>query len=328
MRLTRVSLANPSAVIIVAAVVVLLGILSIFRIPAQLLPQIEKPIVTVSASWPGASPREIESEITVPIEEVLQDTPNMTEMAAWSMSNFTWIRLEFALETDMTRALIDIISRLNQLRPMPGNAERPNVRMGQWGDANDQLIEYFIEQLEGNEEDLIYNKRYLREVIRPDIAGLYGVSRVSMFDTSGTESDQLQIIIDPYKAAELGIDIARAAIRIGRSANISSGVVDVGRRSYTLRVEGRYDVDELAGLILDWRGGMPIKLGAIATIKYGPPKREGFIYHNGRSAARFSISKTNDANVLESLDGVKRRMNELNATDFQDRNLFLSLIHI
>jgi multidrug efflux pump subunit AcrB len=302
MRLTRVSLANPSAVIIVAAVVVLLGILSIFRIPAQLLPQIEKPIVTVSASWPGASPREIESEITVPIEEVLQDTPNMTEMAAWSMSNFTWIRLEFALETDMTRALIDIISRLNQLRPMPGNAERPNVRMGQWG--------------------LIYNKRYLREVIRPDIAGLYGVSRVSMFDTSGTESDQLQIIIDPYKAAELGIDIARAAIRIGRSANISSGVVDVGRRSYTLRVEGRYDVDELAGLILDWRGGMPIKLGAIATIKYGPPKREGFIYHNGRSAARFSISKTNDANVLESLDGVKRRMNELNATDFQDRNLF------
>ena len=321
MRLTRASLANPSAVIIVAAVVVLLGILSLFRIPAQLLPQIEKPVVTVSAAWPGASPREIESEITVPIEEVLQGTPNMTEMLAWSVPNYSWIQLEFALETDMTHALIDIISRLNRLRPMPGNADRPNVSMGQWGDANDQLIEYFIEQLEGDEEDLIRNKRYLREVIRPEVAGLYGVSRVSMFDTSGNASDQLQIIIDPYKAAELGIDIARAADRIGRSANISSGVVDVGRRSYTLRVEGRYDVDELADLILDWRGGLPIKLGAIATIKYGPPKRQGFIYHNGRSAARFSISKTNDANVLEALDGVKQRMNELNATDFQDRNL-------
>ena len=91
MRLTRSSLANPSAVAIVAAVVVLLGIISIFRIPAQLLPQIEKPVVTVSAGWPGASPREIESEITVPIEEVLQGTPNMTEMAAWSMPNFAWI---------------------------------------------------------------------------------------------------------------------------------------------------------------------------------------------------------------------------------------------
>jgi multidrug efflux pump subunit AcrB len=322
MRLTRASLANPAAVAIVAAVVVLLGVISIFRIPAQLLPQIEKPVVSVGAAWPGASPREIESEITVPIEEVLQGTPNMTEMAAWSMPNFAWLQLEFALETDMTRALIDIISRLNRLRPLPGNADRPNVSLGEWGDANDQLIEYFVEQLEGDEEDLVRNKRYLREVIRPEVAGLYGVSRVSMFDTSGNASDQLQIVVDPYKAAELGIDIARAADRIGRSANISSGVVDVGRRSYTLRIEGRYDVDELEGLILDWRGGLPIKLGDVATVKYGPPKREGFIYHNGRSAARFSISKTNDANVLEALDGVKRRMDELNATDFKERDLY------
>jgi multidrug efflux pump subunit AcrB len=322
MRLTRASLANPAAVVIVTAVVLLLGAISVFRIPAQLLPQIEKPVVSVSAGWPGASPREIESEITVPIEEVLQGTPNMTEMFAYSMPNFAWMQLEFALNTDMTRALIDIISRLNQLRPLPGNAVRPNVSMGEWGDANDQLIEYFIEQVEGDEADLVRNKRYLREVVRPEIAGLYGVSRVDMFDASGSASDQLQIVIDPYKAAELGIDIARAADRIGRSANISSGVVDVGRRSYTLRIEGRYDVDEFENLILEWRGGLPIKLGDIATVDYGPPKAEGFIYHNGRSAARFSISKTNEANVLEALDGVKQRMNELNETDFKARDLY------
>ena len=57
------------------------------------------------------------------------------------------------------------IGMLNRLRPMPGNASRPNVSLGQWGDANDQLIEYFIEQLEGSEEDLVRNKRWLREVI-------------------------------------------------------------------------------------------------------------------------------------------------------------------
>ncbi|MEM7432144.1 MAG: efflux RND transporter permease subunit [Pseudomonadota bacterium] len=321
MRLTRTSLANPAAVAIVVAVVLLLGIVSIFSIPAQLLPQIEKPVMTVSAGWPAASPREIEAEITVPIEEVLQGTPNMTEMGAWSMPNFAWIQLEFALETDMTLALIDVISRLNQLRPLPGNANRPNVSMGEWGDANDQLIEYFIQQLEGDENDLIQNKRYLREVVRPEIAGLYGVSRVGLFDTSGNASDQLQIVIDPYKAAEYGIDIARAEDRIGRSSNISSGVVDVGRRSYTLRVEGRYDVDELNGLILDWRDGLPVMLGDIASIEYGPPQREGFIYQNGRPAARFSIAKTNDANVLEALDGVKTRIDELNDTDFKERNL-------
>ena len=103
MRLTKISLANPVAIAIVAAIVLLLGVLSLAGIPAQLLPQIEKPVVTIINAWPGAAPREIESELTVPVEEVLQGTPGMTEMVSWSMSNFGFMQLEFALETDMTR---------------------------------------------------------------------------------------------------------------------------------------------------------------------------------------------------------------------------------
>jgi len=321
MRLTRASLSNPAAVAIVAAVLVLLGILSIFRIPAQLLPQIEKPIVTVFGAWPGAAPKEIEAEIIVPIEEVLQGTPNMSEMVSFSMPNFGFMQLEFALETDMTRTLIEIISRLNRMRPLPANAVRPQVSLGEWGDANDQLIEYYVEQLEGDEQRLIENKRWLRETIVPEIRSLYGVAQVDMFDTSGNVSDQLQIVIDPYKAADLGVDIARAAQRIGRSANISSGAVDVGRRTYTLRVEGRYDADEIHELILEWRDGLPIRLGDFATVDYGPPERQGFIYHNGLSAARLAITKTPDANVLEALEGVKSRINELDDSVFRERGL-------
>ena len=321
MRLTQLSLANPAVITIVAAAIVMLGILSMIGIPAQLLPQIEKPVITVINAWPGAAPTEIESELTVPVEEVLQGTPGMTEMVSWSMTNFGFMQLEFALETDMTRTLIEIISRLNRLRPLPANAEKPQVSLGEWGDANDQLIEYFIEQTDDDENRLTENKRFLREVIVPELASLYGVSEVDMFDAGGNASDQLQIVLDPYKAAEFGIDIARAAQRIARTADISSGVVDVGRRSYTLRIEGRYDVDQLAGLIVEWRGGKPVKLGDLATIEFGPPKREGFIYHNGHSAARLAISKTSEANVLEALDGVKARMNELNATVFKERGL-------
>ena len=321
MRLTKLSLANPAAITVIAAAVVMLGILSMIGIPAQLLPQIEKPVVTVVNAWPGAGPTEIESELTVPVEEVLLGTPGMTEMISWNMSNFGFMQLEFALETDMTRTLIEIISRLNRLRPLPANAERPQVSLGEWGDANDQLIEYYVEQVEGDEDRLTENKRFLREVIVPELSALYGVSQVDMFDAGGNASDQLQIILDPYKAAEFGIDIARAARNIARSADISSGVVDVGRRKYTLRVEGRYDVDELAGLIVEWRDGMPVKLGDLATIRFGAPKREGFIYHNGHTAARLSITKTTDANVLDALEGVKARIDELNATAFKERGL-------
>lgn len=320
MKLTEQSLNNPSAVAIVATVIMLLGIISILNMPAQLLPQVNKPVLTVVNSWPGASPREIESEITVPIEEVLRGTPGMTKMFAYNMSNVSYLQLEFALETDMTRALIEVISRLNRLRPLPANAQKPQVQSGEWGDANDQLIEYYIEQLPGFDDQVQENRRFIRDVIVPELQSLYGVSSIDLGDAAG-DGDQLQIIIDPFKAADYGIDIAKLPQRVGRSIDISSGTIDVGRRTFTLRIEGRYDPLEFKDLILEWRNGLPVKLGDIARIEVGPGKRNRFIYHNGQPATRIGIARTNDANVLEALAGVKAKMKEYNEGIFKARGL-------
>jgi multidrug efflux pump subunit AcrB len=312
MRLTRQSLENPAAVAVVAAAIMLLGLVSMLQMPAQLLPQIQKPVISVVNSWPGASPAEIESEIGVPVEEVLQGTPGMTEMQSWNMANFGFMQLEFAIETDMTLALIEVISRLNRLRPLPANAEKPQIMMGEWGDANDTLIEYYVQQLPGYEDRTTENSKYLRDVVVPQLQSLPGVSRIELDDFSGSGGQQLQIIFDPYRAAELGIDIARVPARIGRSADISSGFVDVGRRQFSVRYEGRYDADELAGLILEWRDGQPIRLGDLARVEIGSGRVEGFIYQNGQKAFRMAIQKNNDANVLEALERIKAEIAILN----------------
>ena len=321
MRLTRQSLDNPAAVAVIAAAIMLLGIVSVLNMPAQLLPQIQKPIISVINSWPGASPEEIESEIGVPVEEVLQGTPGMTEMQAWNMSNFGFMQLEFAIETDMTLALIEVISRLNRLRPLPANAEKPQIMMGEWGDANDILIEYYVQQTDESEKATTENARYLRDIVVPQLQSLYGVSRVELDDFSGAGGQQLQIIFDPYRAAELGIDIARVPARIGRSADISSGFVDVGRRQFSVRYEGRYDADELADLILEWRDGQPIRLGDMARIEIGNGRVDGFSYQNGKKAFRLAVQKSNDANVLEALDGIKTKIDELNTSTLASRGM-------
>ncbi|WP_417464739.1 efflux RND transporter permease subunit [Kordiimonas sp.] len=321
MKLTRQSLNNPAAVAIVSAVVMLLGIMSVVNMPAQLLPQIQKPIISVVNSWPGASPAEMESEIAVPVEEVLQGTPGMTEMVSWNMANFGFMQLEFALDTDMTTALIEVISRLNRLRPLPASAEKPQIFMGEWGDANDTLIDYYIQMEDLNPEQVAKNRRYIRDVIVPEMQSLYGVSRIEFDDGSGGTGEQLQIIFDPYRAAELGIDIAKVPARVGRSVDISSGFVDVGRKQYTVRLEGRYDADELADLILEWRDGLPVRLGDVATVKIDIGRADGFIYQNGNPSFRMGISKNNDANVLEALEGVKAKMDQLNAGPFAERGL-------
>lgn len=322
MKLTVQSLNNPTAVIIITLMVIVLGVISLIRIPAQLLPNIEKPVITVISAWPGASPAEIESELTVPVEEVLIGTPGMTEMVAWSMSDFGFMQLEFALETDMTRALIDVISRLNRLRPLPANAQKPQIMMGEWGDANDTLIDYFIQNDENvTPQQKQANSNFMRDVILPELQALYGVSRIEFDDGSWGEGEQLQIVFDIYRAADLGIDIARIPALVGRSQDMSSGFVDVGRKQYTVRFEGRYDVTELSSLILEERDGVEIRLQDIATIEIGPGRAGGFIYQNGNPAFRLAISKTNDANVLQALDGVKAKMEELNQTVFAERNM-------
>lgn len=322
MRITRQSLNNPIPVAVIAVMMMMLGVASIFKLPAQLLPDIEKPIVSVYAMWPGASPSEIESELAVPIEEVLQGTPGMVEMGAWSLPNVVFFQLTFSIETDMTHALIDLISRINRMRPLPANVIKPQISMGEWGDANNTLIEYYIQQLPGTEHRKAENAKYMRDVIMPQLQSLYGVSRFDFDDGSmGGDGDQLQIIFDPYKAAEFGIDIARVPARIGRSQDISSGFVDFGRRQYMLRYEGEYDPEELADLILEWRGGLPIKLGDVATIEIGPGRVDGFIYQNGNRAFQMMATKTNGANVLEALNGIKAKMEELNATVFAERGM-------
>jgi multidrug efflux pump subunit AcrB len=321
MRLTRSSLANPAAVAVIAAAVVLLGILSLFNMPAQLFPNIQKPVLTVINFWPGASPAEIESEITARVEEVLNGTPGMTSMEAWSLSSFGFMQLEFAIETDMTMATVDVISRLNRLQPLPANAEKPQVSLGEFGDASDTLIEYYVQQIPGTEDQMSDNRQWLRDVIVPEIQSLPGVSRIDFNDGTNGTGNQLQIIFDPFRAAELGIDISRVPGRIGRSTDVSSGFLSVGRMQYTLRLEGRYDPDELADLILEWRDGLPITLGDIATIEIGPGRASGFIYQNGGKSFAFNIFKTNDANVLESLEAVKTRMDELNSGEFRERGL-------
>ncbi|MCP4271879.1 MAG: efflux RND transporter permease subunit, partial [Gammaproteobacteria bacterium] len=241
MHLTSHTINNPVDVAIVSSIVLLLGLISMYFIPAQLLPTIEKPIITITNNWPGASPSEMESEITVPVEEILVGMPHMTNLESWNMANFGFMQLEFAIDTDMTRAMIEVINRLNRLNPLPANADKPQIMMGEWGDSKDTLIEYFIQQKAGTESKIAENSKYLRKIIVPELQNLYGVSKVSYSDGQNSTGDSLQITFDPYRAATLGIDIAKVTQQIRHFTDVSSGYLDIGRRQYIMRFEGRSD---------------------------------------------------------------------------------------
>jgi len=309
---------NPAAVAVAVAMIVLFGLFSLRSLPVQLFPDIDLPQLNVQASWRAASPKEVESEILEPLEEVLQGLPGMQVMEANAFNGGAFVNMRFNLDTDMQATLMDVIGRLNRLPPLPADADPPVVQLGGRGTANSALTWFFVQKLPGTPGQLTDYARQVEDIIKPRIEAIEGVAGV---DFLAGAPEQLQIIIDPYRAAELGLSLTDIAARASRSNDISGGFVDVGRRQYTLRFEGRYDPDQLRNQVLEWRDGRPVRLGDIAEIRIDRGLRRNIVVQNGNPAMGVRIDRQNGANVLAALTQVKAAMDEIRAGPLKELGL-------
>ncbi len=307
MKITQTALKNPAGVAVGVAIVTLFGLFSILQLPIQLFPDIEEPVVSINTSWRAASPREIESEILEPQEEVLQGINGLVAISANANQGNAWINMRFSLETDMQQTLMEIISRLNRLPPLPRDANPPVINFG-GGDANENLTWFFIQKLPENPNPAQFYARQLDDILKPAIESIPGVAGVRLHNIV---PEELQIVFDPYRAAQLGIQIPQVAAIAGSANDVSGGFVDVGRRKYTLRFAGRYTPEQLNDLILEWRDGRPVKLGDIAEIGIARSPNGNFAYQNGNPAISMQVLRENGANVLDTLNAVKEKVDEL-----------------
>lgn len=319
MGFTQQAVRNPAAVGVVVAIIIMFGLFSLSSLPVQLFPEIELPQLSVNANWRAASPKEIESEVLEPIEDVLQGLPGLQTIEANAFKGGAWVNMQFGLETDMQATLMEVIGRLNRLPPLPADADPPVVNLGGGGGgSNESLTWFFVQKLPGTPGELRDYARQVEDIVKPRIEAIDGVAGVEIMSGG---ADELQIIIDPYRAAELGLPLTDIAQSASRSADVSGGFVDVGRRQYTLRFEGRYDPDQLRDQVMEWRDGQPVRLGDVAEVRVGPGVRNDMVFQNGNPAMGVRIDRANGANVLAALTEVKAAMEELRTGPINDLGL-------
>ena len=119
MTLTKIALSNPVAVIVACILIAIFGLLSLARLPIQMTPEISRPEITVMTPWRASAPNEIESEIIEPQEDVLRSIPGLLKMQSTANYGTGFINLQFEIDTDMNRALIEVMNRLNQVPHYP-----------------------------------------------------------------------------------------------------------------------------------------------------------------------------------------------------------------
>ena len=320
MSLTLNSVRNPAGIAVVVAIILFFGLFSLSKLPIQLFPNIDQPQISINTGWRAASPREVESEIVEPLEEVLQGLPGLKEMNAGANKGGAWINLRFGLGTDMQKTLIDVISRLNRLQPLPRDSTPPQVNLGGGGGggANETLTWFFVQLLPGTAGPIEDYQRVVEEILEPRLESIPGVAGVTVH---AGQQQQLEIVFDPYRAAELGVSIPQIASIAGGSNDVSGGFVDVGRRQYTLRFAGRYTPDQLSELILEWRDGRPIHLGDIADIRTSRGDRSNFSVQNGNPAMGVEIFRESGANALKTLNDVKAVVAEVREEQLKEMGL-------
>ncbi|HKY91285.1 MAG TPA: efflux RND transporter permease subunit [Nevskiaceae bacterium] len=323
MKLSHFSAANPPAVAAAALIVVLFGWLSMIDLPIQLLPDTRQPRLNVNANWREAAPSEVEESLVEPIEEAMKGLPGLLEMRSQSNRGNGNVVLKFEIGTDMTRVMLDVVSRLNTLPPLPPDADEPQVFGGDnWQGTNAASL--LVRGINGNAtKDLAATyQKLMEEVVQPRLARVPGVSRVSL---EGGRPREVQVHFDAHQLAALGLTPQDLAQTIIRARDASAGFVSIGRRNFTVRVAGREPVEELGSLIVGWSGERPLYLREVADIQVGYQEPRAFTFRSGVPAYYITLQRTTDSNLVTLLEGVKAALAELNEGALLKENLYADL---
>ena len=321
---TRSIIKRPVTVSVGVILVILFGLISLFKIPVQLTPEVVKPEITVTTTWRWASPTEIEQEIVERQEEQLKAIPSLVEMTSESKDSNGSIVLTFATGTDMDAALLNVSNRLDQARDIPTDSERPVLRTV---NTNSSAMAWFIlKTAEGNKEDIYNYHDFAEDHVKSRFERVPGVAISNVY---GGREREMQVVVDPLAMGSLDITVSDLLNGLrGENANISAGDFDEGKRRYIVRTIGEYkSVEDIENIVIPTRSGERIFVRDVATVKLGYKKAPRTVRQNGEPAVAVNVLRESGANSLTVMEGLRGALRDLNEGILKDRRLYLTQVY-
>jgi multidrug efflux pump subunit AcrB len=148
----------------------------------------------------------------------------------------------------------------------------------------------------------------VEEVVQTRLEQIPGVAKS---EVHGGRDREIRITFDPYKVASLGIQLPVVSELSGSGKDVSGGATDVGKREYSIRFSGKYEADELGGLIIHWRDGYPVYLRDVAKVEKRLVDKSSFVLAQGDLSIAVNAKRETGVNVLQVMEGVKKAVTEL-----------------
>lgn len=324
MKLSKVSIQRPVTTVMVVFIVILLGIVSIGRLPVDLLPSFELPYALVMTSYNGAGPQEIESLITKPLEATVGTVSNLKNITSTSSNGSSMIFVEFNDGTDMDVAMLNMREKIDMIKGfLPEDAEDPMVMA-----LDPNMMPIMEIGISGN-QDLVKLKQIVEDEITGKIERIEGVASVSV---TGGKEKEIRITLLPDKLKGYNITPSTVAQSIAaENLNLPAGEVKQGNSSLTLRAVGEFNsIEEIRTLPIITSGGV-IYLKDIAEVEEVFKEMTSYAYINGKPSISLSIQKQSTANTVQVskqinkvLDQLRTELKDIEITTIYDSAEFIN----
>ncbi len=309
------SIRRPVTVFISAFAAVVFGVVAFGELATDLLPDITYPSLTVRTTYQGAAPVEVESLITRPIENAVGVVDNLVKVTSSSRPEISEVTLEFAWDTKMDFAALDVRERLDLLR-LPLEAEPPVLL--RYDPALDPILRIGVagadqaSSPQATGDSLVRLRRVAEERIRRPLERVEGAAAAVV---EGGLEEELQVLVDERRLANLGLGVEALIARLRQeNVNLTGGRLRDGQTEYLVRTVGELSrPEELRELVVEVHSGLRghravVRLGEVAEVRRGFREREIITRIDGRESVEVAIYKAGGTNTVKVSDAVRARL--------------------
>ncbi|NDV19510.1 MMPL family transporter [Pseudodesulfovibrio sp. JC047] len=324
MDIVGTAIRKPVAVLVGVILVTMFGVVALLSLPYQLSPDVTEPVITVTTSWTGATPYEMERDVIEEQEKVLKGIPGLTKMESSNYNSLSELTLKFEIGTEIDRALLRVSNKLDEVPDYPDDVDRPIISAT--GASTSPVIWMLLKGLPGNDADVTTYMTFFENEIRQYIERVPGVADLFM---GGGREDEMHIVVDPTKLASYNLTVTELMTVLQKeNVSVAAGTLGVGRRDFRIRTPAEFkSIDDIKSVVITSSGQFRVTLGDVATVSRGNEKPVTVMLQRHASGIAVGVKPEPGTNILDMTNAVEAVVQDLNANVLAEKDIVLDWVY-
>ena len=315
MTITELAIKRPTIIVVIFSALMVLGLYSFSKLNYELLPKISPPVITIATIYPGASPNEVETSVTKPIEDAISTLDQIDAVTSTSSEGISFVTVTFAQAADVDIELQNAQRRVNSITSyLPTDAKTPTISKF----ALDEIPVLRMGLTSNLPSRDFY--QFIKDRIQPRLSKLAGVGQITLV---GGDEREIRVNLDADKIQSYGLSILQVT-QIIKASNLDfpTGKIENSKNQFIVRVAGKFNsVDVLRNLVIaKSKQGGDIMLSDIAEVQDGQRDFTNISRINGITSVGIIVTKQSDANSVEVSKLVRKEIFKIES-DYKEQKV-------